>query len=306
MIGQQEEATLKGAVLKLNKEVGELKEKVEGVVTAQGKVESTLQEFATARRNGTPVQLMKAETVEKTIKDNLNSQLISSTVNVKVNDTVATIEKQSKEKIDSLITAAENLVESNKSIKPRKPLLNLTIHDGKKAIWFGVGLAGLFLIGMVWAIVWANNKVNSIQDQAFYWGNRAYQAALLSDDEDPGESYHVIMSHFTEDPEKSKEVVEALEKRANRYEEIKQYLLSFIGKSDTRDIRVLDWEINHGEGWFLYRFYDEEAERSVHVWPDKKIEETTDKIVTDLASAQKYSKRKIWTVIREASPAPEE
>ena len=308
MIGQQEEATLKGAVLKLTKEVGELKEKVDNVVTAQGKVDSSLQDMATARRTGNPVQYMKAETVEKTIKDNLNSQLVGSKVSVDVRN--ATIGKESKEKIDgllkstgSLITAAENLVESNKAIKPRKPLLNITIHDGKKAMWFGVGIAGLFLIGMIWAIVWANKKVNSNQEQAFYWGDRAYQAALLHDEERPGDAYHVALSHFTDEPDKVKKYVDMLEKEASRYQEIKTYLLSLLREIDTRDIRVISWELDHGEYWILYRFFDEETERSVHRWPDGKVEETTDKIVTDLASAQKYSKRKIWTVIQEA-PAP--
>lgn len=308
MIGQQEEATLKGAVLKLTKEVGELKEKVDNVVTAQGKVDSSLQDMATARRTGNPVQYMKAETVEKTIKDNLNSQLVGSKVSVDVRN--ATIGKESKEKIDglmkstgSLITAAENLVESNKAIKPRKPLLKITIHDGKKAMWFGVGIAGLFLIGMIWAIVWANKKVNSNQEQAFYWGDRAYQAALLQDEESPGDAYHVALSNFTSEPDKVKKYVDMLEKEASRYQEIKTYLLSLLREIDTRDIRVISWELDHDEYWILYRFFDEETERSVHRWPDGKVEETTDKIVTDLASAQKYSKRKIWTVIQEA-PAP--
>lgn len=305
MINQQEENTLKAVVGKLAKQVEEMNEKVDGIVTAQGKVDASLQEFKEAKNNSTPVQFMRAETVEKTIEDKLNSQLVESKVSVDVRN--ATIGKESKEKIDrligttgSLIKAAETLVESNKTIKPRKPLLSLTIHDGKKAMWFGVVLAGLFLIGLIVAIVWADKKVSAIQQQDFYWANRAYQAALLDDVKHPGDIYHEIMSHFTEEPEKSKEHVEALETRANRYKEIKQYLLSLIGEKDSRDIRVLAWEIYKGEYWILYRFYDEETERSVHRWLDGKVEETTDKIVTDLASAQKYSKRKIWTVIREA------
>lgn len=303
MIGQQEEATLKGAVLKLTKEVGELKEKVDNVVTAQGKVDSSLQDMATARRTGNPVQYMKAETVEKTIKDNLNSQLVSSTVNVNVKDPVASIGKQSKEKIDGLISAAGNLIESNKAIKPRRPLMNFNIYDGKKFLWYGLAIAGVCLIATIWVIIWANKKVNSIQEQAFYWGDRAYQAALLQDEERPGDAYHVALSHFTDEPDKVKKYVDMLEKEASRYQEIKTYLLSLLRKIDTRDIRVISWELDHGEYWILYRFFDEETERSVHRWPDGKVEETTDKIVTDLASAQKYSKRKIWTVIQEA-PAP--
>lgn len=300
MIGPQEEATLKGAVLKLTKEVGELKEKVDGVVTAQGKVDSSLQEFATAKRTGTPVQFMKAETVEKTIKENLNSGLVNSTVTVNVNDPVATIGKQSKEKIDGLISAAGNLVESNKSIKPRRPLMNFNIYDGKKFLWIGLAVAGVCLIATIWAICWANKKVNSIQEQAFYWGDRAYQASVLRDEAHPGEDYHFVISHYAEEPDKVKELVDVMEKEAKRYQDIKNYLLSLLREKDSRDIRVIAWELNKGEYWILYRFFDEETERSIHRWPDGKVEETTDKIVTDLASAQKYSKRKIWTTIQEA------
>lgn len=302
MIGQKEEETLKGAVLKLTKEVGELKEKVDNVVTAQGKVDSSLQDMATARRTGTPVQFMKAETVEKTIKDNLNSQLVGSTVNVNVKDPVASIGKQSKEKIDGLISAAGNLIESNKAIKPRRPLMNFNIYDGKKFLWYGLAVAGVCLIASIWVVIWAGKKVNSIQEQAFYWGDRAYQAALLQDEERPGDAYHMALSHFTDEPEKVKKYVDMIEKEAKEYQEIKQDLLSFIGKTDPRDIRVLDWDIYHGEGWYLYRFFDEETERSVHVWPDGKVEETTDKIVTNLATAQKYSRRNIWTIIQDAPP----
>lgn len=305
MINQQEENTLKAVVGKLAKQVEEMNEKVDGIVTAQGKVDASLQEFKEAKNNSTPVQFMRAETVEKTIEDKLNSQLVESKVSVDVRN--ATIGNESKEKIDrligttgSLIKAAETLVESNKTIKPRKPLLSLTIHDGKKAMWFGVVLAGLFLIGLIVAIVWADKKVGAIQQQDFYWANRAYQAALLADEEHPGETYHEIMSHFTDEPEKSKRFVGVIEKDAQDYQKIKQYLLSLIREKDSRDIRVLAWKIDKGEYWILYRFYDEETERSVHRWLDGKVEETTDKIVTDLASAQKYSKRKIWTVIREA------
>lgn len=306
IINPKDAEALKIVVGSLVKKVDELARKVDEVVTAQGKVDTSLQEFKEAKKSGAPVQFMKAETVEKAIEDKLNSKLVVSKVSVDVRN--ATIGKESKEKIDglmkstgSLITAANKLVESIKAIKPRRPLLGLTIYDGEKTFWLGVGLAALFLTGMFVAIVWANMKVNFIQDQAFYWGNRAYQAALLIDDEDPGKTYHMIMSHFTEYPDKAKEVVDDLEKRAKRYEEIKHYLISLIEDKDSRDIRVIKSEIDHGEGWFLYRFFDEETERSIHVWPDGRVEETTEKIVTDLASARKYSKRKIWRTIKEAT-----
>ena len=308
IINPKDAEALKIVVGSLVKKVDELARMVDEVVTAQGKVDTSLQEFKEAKKSGAPVQFMKAETVEKAIEDKLNSKLVVSKVSVDVRN--ATIGKESKEKIDglmksteSLITAANKLVESNKAIKPRKPLLNLTIYDGKKAMWFGVGIAGLFLIGMIWAIIWANKKVNSIQDQAFYWGDRAYQAALLRDLDRPGDEYHITVSHFAEYPGKVREYVDLLEKKANYYQEQKTYLISLLREKDTRDIRVLDWEIDRGEGWFLYRFFDEEIERSIHVWPNGKVEETTDKIVTDLASAQKYSKRKIWRTIKESPPA---
>ena len=311
MIGQQEEATLKGVVSKLAKDIEQynerlkaLEDKVDGVVAGQGDVNSSLQDLANARRTGTPVQVMKADAVDKSIKDNLTSQLIATSINVNVNDPVASIDNSSKAMINGLIKTANNMMEDIRSIKPRKPLLNLTVNGDKKLLWIAFGLVTVFTMLAIGVIIWANNKVASMQDdlqnQPSYWGDRAYQAMLQSDDTNPGEAYHIAFSHFDEQPEKVKKYVEKLELAAEQYQEWKQYLLSFIGKKDSRDIRVLAWEIDHGEGWFLYRFYDEETERSVHVWPDKKVEETTDKNVTDLASAQKYSKRKIWTVIREA------
>ena len=296
MINQQEENTFKAIIGKLANDIEEMKGKVEGIISNQQKINTSLQEMTTAKKTGTPVNYMSADVAKKAINDNLNSRP----------NPVASIDEKSKEKINGLISASESLVESNEKIKPRKPLLKITIQEGKKAMWFGIILAGVFLIGFIITLVWAKNKVNSIYDQDYYWANRAYHAALLSDEEHPGENYHEVMLHFTNEPEKSKRVVDALEKHAQNYQEKKQYLLSFIGKKDSRDIRVLAWEMNNDEGWLLYRFYDEETERSIHVWPDKKVEETTDKIVTDLASAQKYSKRKIWTVIREATEAPTE
>lgn len=103
-------------------------------------------------------------------------------------------------------------------------------------------------------------------------------------------------------PDNAKEYVEMLEMEANRYQEMKQYLLSIIKERDSRDIRVLEGDRRYGEGWYRYRFFDEEIWRFVHIWPNGKAEETTDKIVTDLASAQKYSKRNIWITLREATP----
>ena len=304
MVSNVDEATLKSKVCELSDNVKVLTEKVNEVVTAQGKVDTSLKEMAAARRTAPIVSLMKPDIVEQTIKDNLNTQLVSSTVKVQVDTQPATIDLISRKKIESLVNATENLVESNKAIRPKKPLF--TIYDGKKAIRIGVIIAVASIIGLGCTIHWANKKVSSVQKQGFYWANRAYQAALLRDIEHPGDTYHDIMSHFTDDPEKSKRIVGAMETNAQRYQGIKQYLISFIEKNDPRDIRVLAWEINNGEGWFLYRFYDEETKRSIHVWPDKKVEETTDKIVTDLKSAQKYSKRKIWTVIWEAPEAKTE
>lgn len=298
MVGNKEEASLKVVVSMLSDNVEKLNEKVDCVVTAQEKVDSSLQEFAMARRTGVPVQVMKAEIVEKTIKDNLNTGLVNSTVKVSVNDPVASIDNESKNRITKLISASEDLV---KTIKPRRPLMNFKIYDGKKFLWFGLAIAGVCLIATIWAICWAYKKVNSIQEQAFYWGDRAYQAALLNDDEKPGDAYHEAVSHFSETPNKVKEYVDILEKESSRYQEIKTYLLSLLREKDTRDIRIIAWELDHGEYWILYRFFDEETERSIHKWPDGKVEETADRIVKDLVTAQKYAKRKIWTLIREPS-----
>lgn len=305
MINNQEENTLKVVVVNLVKEFEELKnemkKKMNDIHSSQGKVNASLQELTTARKTGAPVQYMKADVVQQAIKDNLNSQLVGSTINVKVNDPVASLGKQSQDKIDNLISTTEKLEESIKSIKPQKPLLNIIIHDGKKYLWFGVVLAVIFLIGMFSAIIWANKTVNANQDQAFYWAYRAYQAALSQDAELPGEVFHKVMSSFTKYPEMIKDCVISSEEGAEFYQMVKQDLFSIIRKKDSRDIRVLDWGMDNDELWYKYRFFDEEIVRFIHVWPDKKAEETTDKNVTDLASARKYSKRNIWTTLQDPS-----
>ena len=309
IINAKEAATLRTVVGSLAKKVDALSEKIDGVVTAQGKVDTSLQEMATARKTGTPVQYMKADVVQQTIEDKLNSQLVESKVTVDVKN--ATIGKESKEKIDglmkstgSLITAAENLVESNKAIKPRKPILNLTVEGNKKLFWIALGLSSFYALLALLVIILTNNKVATMQEDLqnlpSYWADRAYQAAVLRDFRNPGLEYQDTYTLFTDEPEKAKEHVEGLELNAKGYQEWKRYILSLIQEKDSRDIRVIDTEKKNGEVWCLYRFYDEETERSIHVWPNKKVEETTDKNVTDLASAQRYSKRNIWTVIREA------
>ena len=245
------------------------------------------------------MNVMDAGTVEKTIKDNLNSGLVNSTVNVK--NPVATIGRQSQERIDGLITAAENLVGS---VKPRRPLLNLTINEGKTIFWFGIGLSTFYMLLTVVTIILANKTVKAMQEDLqnlpSYWADRAYQAAALRDYRNPGIEYQRIYSLFMEDPENAKEEVESLESGSKRYQQCKNYIISLIQEKDPRDILVLDWGKNNGEKWCIYRFFDEETDRFLHVWPDGKVEETTDNAVTDLYSAHRYSKRKIWTVIREA------
>lgn len=296
MVNNQDETTLKSAVYNLCKTCEELTAKMDNVVTAQEKVNGSLREYAEAKRTGTPVQYMEEEQVEKIIERKLRSGLAASAIKVDVKDPVASIDARSSAKIESLICTTTLLLERVQNILPKRPLMNFTIQDGKKHFKAGVVIAGLFLLGMIWAYFWAAIKVNSFKNQDFFWAYRAYQA-ILSDDDQPGNVYHSVMLDFKDEPEKAKASVELLENKAADYQKWKQYLLSFIGG---KDIRVIKWETDYDEGWLLYRFYDEETERSVHVWPDGKIEETTNKIVTDLASAQKYSKRKIWTVIREA------
>lgn len=300
MINNQEETTLKGVIVKLAREISELKEKIEGIHTSQEKIETSMHDVTTVDNSGTAVQYMEADVVEKTIKENLNTQLVGSKVKVE-----AAIEDQSKELISMLVECGKNLVymvinmmDSIEVLRPRKPLLKLDIHGDKKHFLVGFCLTALSIVVVAVVLIWAQLYRDSIEEQDYFWAHRAYQAALLMENEEPGILYDQAMSDLKKEPEATKQRIVALEKRSGTYHDHKQYLLSLIGQ--TRDIRVIDWEIYGGEGWFLYRYYDEETERSIHVWQDRKVEETTDKIVTNLATAQKYSKRKIWTVIKEA------
>ena len=296
MINNQEEATLKGVVGKLAREVENLIGKLDGVVTAQEKVDSSLKDIAQARRTGTPVQYMRAEVVEKTITEKLNTQLVASTVKVEVNDPVASIDKKTKDKISNLISATERLVESNKTIKTRRPLFNNTEGVSKYVLIVGVLMIVTSFITSFEVITWTNKKMLSFRDQAFFWGNRAYEAAVTLDEEDPGYTYHLVMSYFQDDEEKVKKYVEGLEARADIYRQIKAFLKQHV---NTVDVRVLKWEKDGAEWWILYRHYDDQVERSVHIWPSGEAEETTEKAVRSLEAARMYSKRRIWTPITE-------
>lgn len=298
MIGQQEEATLKGAVLNLAKGVAELKEMVNSIANAQEEVDSSLQELARAKKTEIPIQVMDLETVEETVEETVRNTLKfvldKLTFSVSLND-------KNIARINNFLTAAEDLVESNKSIRPRRSLMNINIRDGKFFFWIGLAVAGVGLSVATLVFLKCSMIVESIKDQPIYWGDRAYQAARLLDEGRPGDTYHMVVSNLSNEPDKMKEYVNALETESVIYQEIKTALRSLLGKKDKRDIRIINWEVDKGEYWILYRFFDEEIERSVHCWPDGKVEETTDTIVKDLATAQKYSTRKIWTVIQEAS-----
>ncbi len=282
-----------GILKKLIEEISGLKEeneardsKIDTIAEGQFKVESALKEYTSAKRTGAPVQFMNKETVREAIHGFMGGLPVPC----------AKLEESSKKAINSLVASNQSLVESNMTIRPRKPLITIPIYEGNKFVW----LALTCLVALVGTIIWATCKVNAIKNKAFYWADRAYQAAVIIDKDHPGLEYEETYNLFTEDAETAKKDVESFENEARRYQNWKQYLLSVIGEKDSRDIRILDWESINGEAWILYRFFDEDVERSVHVWPDGKAEETTDRIVKDLASARTYSKRKIWTVLRDA------
>ena len=312
MISNQEEATFKGIIGMLakkveeqTKEIEELKGKLDGVVTAQVNVDNSLKDFASARRTGSPVQVMRADAVDKSIKDNLTSQLVASSINVNVNNPVASIDNYSKVMIDGLINTANNMMDEIRSIKPRRPFLNLTFNGDKKLLWTALGLVTVFTLIAIGVIIWANNIVASMQDdlqnQPSYWGDRAYQASVILGQEDPAKTYEYVMSHYHEDPARIQKTVEKMEADVKADRLIKRYILQYV---DAEDIRVLDWEKDGDEIWVLYRVFDEETERSLHIWPSGKAEQTQDKIVRSLEAARKYSKRKIWTELSRKREEP--
>lgn len=298
MITQKEEETLKGAVGLLINKVDEMGERMENIVNAQEKVDKSLQEFRDAKRQGHPITLMKEEDAKKSIKDNLNTQLITQTVKFDV--PVATIGMQSKEAISGLIKATSELVESNKTIKPRKPLLKLRVEGSKRLFKASIIMLVIALLVMEFAVLWADHRIEKMKNQPPFWGDRAYQAALILNKDKPGEYYHRAIALYSMDQTQGKEYVIDLETEADDYKKVRKYVQDLMRERDSRDFRVINWQVRDGEAWIQYRFYDEETVRSIHVWGDKKAEETTSILVTDLESAQKYSKRKIWTVLLEA------
>lgn len=276
---------------KLANEVQKLADEVHAIHAGQQKNEETIHELTAAKQSGSPIVVMKAMDVDNTIKKYL-SQLFATNVH-------AEIGKDSAIRIQALTRACEQYIESNKRLKPRKPLLKVVIENGKGFVYSTV----IAIFVAIVAIGIANKTVSDARDAKSSWGARAYHAALLTDNDKPGDVYDAVMAKFDEKPTDMKKLVEGMEVNAHNYQEIKKHIVYLLNEEKTTDIRVIDWENRNGEWWFLYRYLNEETERSIYKRRDGEVVETTDRIVNNLASAQKYYTRGIWKVIREAPAA---
>ena len=284
MINNKEEETFKSVLNKLANDIEGLSAKVERVEKAQTEVDKSLQDFKEAKSKKTPIKLMQKETVEQTLKS--------------ITLPKASIGSDAKAKIDSLIYEVHDLCRNLATIKTRRPFIKITIYNGKRYLWIGAVMALISIFAMALTRTRYDNQIEAFQQQACFLGDRAYQAAILLDEDNPGIAYHEAISLFNEEPDKVSDYVFSKEKSADQYQKWKRFLLTVLCEKDSRDIRLIRWERNGDEWWIRYRFYDEETERSIRIWADGRAEETTDKIVTDLASAQKYSKRNIWETVR--------
>lgn len=252
-----------------------------------------LKDLKSSKETGAPIQVMKVETAKDAIRDAMSNVILPP----------AEIGRSDRDRINRVIALAESKSENTKPLLIKKAWPKVTISNGKTYFWIGVIFIALSTIISLESIMKTDNMISRMKDQAFYWGDRAYHAAILRDESNPGKEYHKTFLRYNEEPEEVKRYVEQKEIEAQKYQEYKKYILYINSQRDSRDIRIIDYEANEkSEHWILYRFYDEEKERSVLVSPNKTVKETTSKLVTDLSSALKYSKRDIlWTTLREAS-----
>ena len=289
---QEEEENIKSVLVKLADDIKNLINEVKNVAIAQEKTEKAIRNFVEAKKSGPPVVYMSAEEAEKAIKKNLSQQLVDTKVH-------AEIGKDSAIMIQGLTHACAKYIASNVKLKPRKPLLKVVINNGKPFVY--VALISVFIA--LFSIVIANKKVSDAQDAKSSWGARAYQAALLYDEDKPGDAYDHFMRAYDANPKEMRQLVEGMEINADKYQKIKKHLLYLLNADEATDIRVIKWEYRNEEWWFLYRYLNEETERSVYERQDGEVIETTDRIIDGLASAQKYYTRGFWSVIREAPAA---
>lgn len=301
MINNIEEATFKTILSELLVSMNMLEEKVEQLAAGQETVTTALRELKEAKQQRIPVSVMKTEDVVRTVKTNLDSGLVNSKVRVESHAT-ASIDQYTMSRINSVVRSADRLASEVERIQPKKPLMSVNLA-GKPFWWVCLSCLLVGISVAIGAVIWANDTVASIEktlkEQPSYWAERAYRALVTLGRGDPAGVYDYVMSHYPEDPMMIQKDVQKIEADAESLLRVKRLVLEY---ADAGDVRILNWESDNGEWWILYRYYNEEKERSMHIWPSGQVEETYDKVVSDLETARKYSKRKIWTLL---APKPE-
>ena len=303
MINNVEEETIKTILSELCVSTGNLTEKLEALATAMDEVKGQLRDLKKTDTHEIPVSVMKADDVAKAVKNNLTSSLVNSTLRVDSN-VKASLDSYTVSRINAVIQSADRVSSEMEGLKPRRPLVGVNLAG--KPFWW-VCLSCL-LVGMsvaIGTVIWACNTVASLEEaqkeQPSYWAERAYRGLVTLSRGDPARAYDYVMSHYHEDPMMIQKDVEKIEADVEAQLRIKRLVLEY---ADAEDVRILDWESDNGEWWILYRYYDEEKERSMHIWPSGLVEETFDKIVRNLEAARKYSKRRIWTELSRKQVEP--
>lgn len=294
MINSKDEEVIKTVVLKINKAVEFIKDNMPAanleeyiateLTSFQETVTAALRTLEKTKSSETPLQVMKAEDVQQSVEEVLNSKI---NIPPKKDVNVTTLDSYSVQMLKGLKSSMSDLkleIQNLKSLRPSKFLKFFSV---------------LCFVAAIVSITWANRKVNTYQNQAMFWGNRAFNAAVLSDHDEPTRMYYIAAANYAEEPERVKQFVEMIEKDATEVQKIKKYLLSFMAEKHPWDISINRWECEGREYIIFYRLCDDvEAKlRAIHICPDGKVEETTDERVTDLKSARKYSKMKIWKTI---------
>lgn len=303
MINNLEEETFKTVLSELCVSTANLSEKMEALAADMDDVKGQLKDLKRADTHEIPVSVMKADDVAKAVKNNLTSSLVNSTLKVESN-VKASLDPHTVSRINAIIQSADRQSSELEGFKPRRPLVRVNIAG--KPFWLAslsVLVIGIFVA--LGSLIWANNEVASLEEtlkeQPSYWAERAYRGLVTLGRGNPARAYDYVMSHYHEDPMMIQKDVEKIEADVEAHLRVKRLVLEY---ADAEDVRILDWESDNGEWWILYRYYDEEKERSMHIWPSGLVEETVDKIVRSLEAARKYSKRRIWTELSRKQVEP--
>ena len=177
----------------------------------------------------------------------------------------------------------------------RKQKNIVTIGGPRFSTFLAIFFFAVIMIGSA-LFLWAYSQS---KNSAEAYAERAYNAAVECDYENPGNYYFWVRKKWDDEKENMKRSVERWEDYAKFHKSIKKALAPFY---EGKDIIVDATDYEGKDILAFWHFKDEDPDYIVHFWPNGKIDVADAKkiTVTSLKDAHRMSKHKAWSTLQEA------